>query len=777
MDADLYSFFADYMPHGHCYLWQPHLLWTNVISDLLIAASYFSIPAAMVYFARKRVDIQFRGLLLLFSAFIVLCGLTHLVSIYVVWHGAYGVLAAVKAATAIVSVVTAYQLYKILPLALDLPSPKQLHDAEQQVERVESRQVELELEKENEQIFRYATELSPIGLLIVDQQQIIRLANRNICSIMQAPNGSLEGQPLSALLPLDMHDHHSSWVSEYLKNPKQAHSMAGGRVINALSLHGKPLSLEINLSVSLYHGSPHVFASVADVSERVKIQAALTEKTDFLHKVLDKSINGLYLFDLKGQRNTYINERYTAITGYTMAELDIIQARDGNLLSLFHPDDLNTIEQHFVDVVAANGEPQPLRYRFKHKNGDWFWCYSVDCIYAFDDRGQAQTLLGTFIDVSDVVAFKHQTESIMREFKATFEQAAIGLAHVGLDGQWLRVNQMVCDIVGYTHDEMMKLNFQDITHPDDLNADLNYVGQVLSGEINNYQMEKRYIKKNGDITWVNLTVSLAHNKLNEADYFISAIECIDKQKTMLDYMQSLNNHLEESNHRLEQFAYAASHDLQEPLRKIVAFSDSLHIRLESKLDDTSKFELDRLQAASQRMRLLIHDLLQLSRTFKASLHPVQISLAELVNRAIEDLQENIQAADANITTDVDIMIEVDERLFVQTLVNLIGNAIKYRQPERALNVSISASNSDTESIIEIKDNGMGFDNRKSDYIFEAFGRLVSASQVEGSGMGLAICNQIIKAHGGRIVARSDIGAGASFTLYLPKNLPRQGGLQ
>ena len=128
-----------------------------------------------------------------------------------------------------------------------------------------------------------------------------------------------------------------------------------------------------------------------------------------------------------------------------------------------------------------------------------------------------------------------RTEELMQSetrFAATFSEAAMGLAHVAPDGSWLRVNQALCDIVGYSNDELLKLSFQDITHPDDLNSDMHFIEQILAGEINQYSMEKRYFRKDGSIIWVNLTVSLVSKANGEADYFISAIEDISRRKDL-----------------------------------------------------------------------------------------------------------------------------------------------------------------------------------------------------------------------------------------------------
>lgn len=115
-------------------------------------------------------------------------------------------------------------------------------------------------------------------------------------------------------------------------------------------------------------------------------------------------------------------------------------------------------------------------------------------------------------------------------FRSTFEQAAVGIAHIAPDGRWLRVNQKLCDIVGYSKEELLKLTFQDITHPDDLDADLGYVRQVLADEIKTYSMEKRYYRKDGSIVWINLTVSLLREPSGAPKYFISVVEDISERK-------------------------------------------------------------------------------------------------------------------------------------------------------------------------------------------------------------------------------------------------------
>lgn len=168
----------------------------------------------------------------------------------------------------------------------------------------------------------------------------------------------------------------------------------------------------------------------------------------------------------------------------------------------------------------------------------------VDSVPIFESDNQTlNTVMSIFSDVTKLKQTEAELSSTQEQFRATFEQAAVGIAHVGLDGSWLRANQKICDIVGYSRDELLQLTFQDITHPDDVATDVDYVEQVIAGKIETYSMEKRYICKDKSIVWVNLTVSLVRDLDGLPKYFISIIEDINSRKQIeLDLVESKAQH-------------------------------------------------------------------------------------------------------------------------------------------------------------------------------------------------------------------------------------------
>lgn len=179
-----------FMPHGHCYLWTPELLWTFVISESIIVLSYFSIPFALMYFVSKRSDLQFNWIFKLFSLFIFACGITHLLGIWTIWHPDYWLDALVNAATAMVSLVAAVLLWRLIPLALKLPSTQQLEDVvsqlQQEVERRKATEAELfRLKAASDERFRILFDQAAIGVAEVDADTGVFLRiNRKYCDIL-----------------------------------------------------------------------------------------------------------------------------------------------------------------------------------------------------------------------------------------------------------------------------------------------------------------------------------------------------------------------------------------------------------------------------------------------------------------------------------------------------------------------------------------------------------------------------------------------------------------
>lgn len=236
--------------------------------------------------------------------------------------------------------------------------------------------------------------------------------------------------------------------------------------------------------------------------------------------------------------------------------------------------------------------------------------------------------------------------------------------------------------------------------------------------------------------------------------------------------------LARSNRELEQFAYIASHDLQEPLRKVQAFGDMLVSRHGSAIDDEGRDYLQRMQNAARRMQVLINDLLAFSRVATQAKPFVELDLGRIAHEVVSDLEMRIRESGGQILVGELPRLDGDPLQMRQLLQNLIGNGLKYRRPDepprvevqsRKLSNSLAGTREPTLPRFEISvsDNGIGFDEKYLDRIFAPFQRLHGRGEYEGTGMGLAICYKIVERHGGTITARSAPGQGATFLVTLP----------
>jgi light-regulated signal transduction histidine kinase (bacteriophytochrome) len=231
--------------------------------------------------------------------------------------------------------------------------------------------------------------------------------------------------------------------------------------------------------------------------------------------------------------------------------------------------------------------------------------------------------------------------------------------------------------------------------------------------------------------------------------------------------KQLQDSLTESNSALEQFAYVASHDLQEPLRTMGTYAQLLTRKYGGRLDAEADQFLGFIVNAAGRMSSLVQDLLAYARLTTEDERPCSIALDEDLEAAITHLDQAIQESDARITHDPMPTLPVDRGQMVRLFQNLVGNAVKYRKPGQPSEVHISAEQKGTEWVISIRDNGIGFDPQYASIIFAPFKRLHTAEEYPGTGVGLAICRRIVQAQGGRIWAESQPGEGTTVFFTLP----------
>jgi signal transduction histidine kinase len=254
-------------------------------------------------------------------------------------------------------------------------------------------------------------------------------------------------------------------------------------------------------------------------------------------------------------------------------------------------------------------------------------------------------------------------------------------------------------------------------------------------------------------------------------HLIKILPEVFKQKTNIELENEISrrveaeNKLDEVNKNLEAFAYVASHDLQEPLRKIRMYTTMLYNSNESKFDDASKGFANKVIGSSERMQTMIKDILALS-TVNDDVEITEVSPNDAVKKALEDLEIKILERHAIINVDELPKVKGNEVYLAQLFMNLIGNAIKFSKDQPVVNIRGEVSGENVS--IYVQDNGIGMNEKDSDKIFNAFYKVHRRGEYEGSGIGLSICKKIVDLFNGNIHIKSKVGEGTTFIIELPK---------
>jgi PAS domain S-box-containing protein len=322
-----------------------------------------------------------------------------------------------------------------------------------------------------------------------------------------------------------------------------------------------------------------------------------------------------------------------------------------------------------------------------------------------------------------------------------------------------RIRFMNYTVPGYLTSEVVGRSLYDFMFPEQVEMVRSQVRQLLTtGEATGY--ETRSVLPVGP-EWFAVKFGPIRSEDELIGFTMSVMDITELKRTQL--------RLEQSNRELENFAAVASHDLQEPLRKIQTFSERLTATCSEVLSPEARDYLERMNNAAARMRKLIDDLLCYSRVSSKSQTLLRVSLTEVARGVVGELEETIEQAGAIVTVGELPTVDAAPMQMMQLLQNLLSNALKYRRDEVAPVISISGTVDPDGRHCElmVEDNGIGFEEKYLDRIFNVFQRLHGRNKYEGTGIGLAICRKIAERHGGSIRARSTPGQGATFIVRLP----------
>lgn len=330
-------------------------------------------------------------------------------------------------------------------------------------------------------------------------------------------------------------------------------------------------------------------------------------------------------------------------------------------------------------------------------------------------------------------------------FELAMEHSGIGMALVGLDGSWLKVNQAACDLVGYTREELQTIDFQTITHPEDLEADLGYVKRLLKNEIQTYNMEKRYFHKYGHLIWVKLTVSLLRDDDGEPQYFISQIQDVSKEKKALKELVSAKKELEE-------FTYSVAHDLRTPLSSIASIMELLRQSINDGEYEDAQNTIEIAHSSLTKLSDLVISILDLHKVNLQEEQDKAVDVPHLVYSALDKFNHMKNFDRLYIETHFQYRGKLRGKTnrYMQIVENFISNAIKYQDlGEISSYIKISTYQKENEFVFEVEDNGLGISEENQKKLFQMFERFHPKAAF-GTGLGLYMVKKSADILGGTI---------------------------
>jgi PAS domain S-box-containing protein len=529
-------------------------------------------------------------------------------------------------------------------------------------------------------------------------------------------------------------------------------------------------------------GKPSSLLFIAqDITDQLKSQ----EEIRAMKEMMDDNENmlqfGSWTWDIKTDKLSWSNGMYE-IYGYTREEVN------GHLTHAFEQQhiaekDLAGLQQTIQAAIAQQSKFQH-QYRIRRKDGLEAVVLSNGKVVV-NDKGDMK-IVGNTRDVTEQAIF----QEAQLKFRQTQADRETFLAH----GSW----EVNIDGSNFTcSDGMLQLFGYDPAHREQSALDEDFFFQHIKPEdqVKIRQARQEALSTNGYYT-VSFTITTQKGEQKKLETFAKIIRDNQEQalKTygitrditqLTEYEKNLEAKIRElnrSNQELEEFAYVASHDLQEPLRKLTTFSERLTAKHADNMDKEVRMYVDRIVSAADNMRTLIDNLLEFSRVTRTTHQYIPTDLNDIIREVQLDLDLGIEEAHASIVISQPLpVIEAIPSQMRQLFTNLLSNSLKFKQPGVPPLVRISATQleagqqdlqlpvSGTYYRIDITDNGIGFEQEYAERIFQIFQRLHGKVEYPGSGVGLAICKKIVENHNGRIFAEGKTGVGAVFTILLPQH--------
>jgi PAS domain S-box-containing protein len=528
-----------------------------------------------------------------------------------------------------------------------------------------------------------------------------------------------------------------------------------------------------------------------DVTEEYRVQHELRESQMFIRKITDATPSIIASYNVNTGEYVFISEGLEKLLGYNITE--VLERGAAFFAEIIHPDDKGKIlQQNEAALLKANGDPskneivEEFTYRMRHKDGHYRWFHTYGTVFDRNEEGKVEHVLNISLDVTEQVEAVQKIREQEHFIQQIADASPTILYLYDVQKQSIvYINREIFFVLGYLPDEIIEWNdamTENLYHPDDYRLlPARKQSQKNFQQVDSMmQYECRMKSKEGEWRWLLVReIVFKTDEEGKVVQILGAALDINRRKEMERTILQNTLLLEQSNASLEEFAYVASHDLKEPLRKISTFGDRLVASQADNLAPEGKIYLNKIVDASQRMQTMISDLLSISMISNNTSFE-KYSLQKILEEVLQTLEFKIEQQNALVKANDLPDANIIPAQFRQLFQNLLSNSLKFVRPGIQPVITVTSSVVEPDDVahyqlkaapryfkLEFKDNGIGFENEFAGKIFAIFQRLHGRSEYEGSGIGLAICKKIVEHHGGVIFASGVPDEGASFTIILP----------
>lgn len=625
-------------------------------------------------------------------------------------------------------------------------------------EMAERRRTEEAL-KENQRFLQAIIETAPACIkLVASDGTLLKVNDAGLRIIEAGSAGEVEGKDFYQLV--------SSRHRRAFRDLTDAVFRGGSGTLEfeAVSLKGRRLWLNTH-AAPLYDNEGRITALLGitmDTTVRKRTEEALRISEENYRAIFNASSDAIFIHAIDSGAILDVNRTMLQMYKYGLEEVRNLSVEDlsAGTSGYTQDDALRLIRR------AVQGDPQIFEWRAKDKKGDLFWVEVSLKQVTLEGRDR---LLAIVRDIRERKQVEIEFRRISRQNELILEYAGEGIFGLDLQGRVTFVNAVAAHMLGYTRQELMGTHSHTTWHykkPDDApypSEDCPIYAAYAEGTIRSG--EEVFWKKDG----TGFPIEYTSRPLYEGNRIAGAVVIyrdITQRKNAEEELKKLLEELARSNRELEQFAYVASHDLQEPLRMVASYVQLLERKYKGSLDEKADKYIFFSVDGVRRMQKLIDGLLAYSRVSRGS-EFTPIDANKVLDEAVANLSASIRESHANVTRDELPSVVADETQLSQVFQNLIANAIKFRKREVEPAVHVSAKRAGAEWIFSVNDNGIGIEPQYYDRIFQIFQRLHSRDEYPGTGIGLSLCKRIIERHGGRIWLESAPGKGATFFFTIP----------